>query len=104
MIVGDLKEIAIVGVHDRGMPNRERIEVKTIVPINMGRYGIMLGVIAGTGLANPIPDQLFWFGDATLSADVHINIYTGPGIASQTPIPGLTMPAFNIYWGKMQTI
>lgn len=105
MIVFPITELIIVGVHDRGIPNIERIVLRANQDINLGQYGIMLGVKQPMqNSAYPINDNLFWLGEAKIQFNDWIFIYTGPGFPrTERTIDGLN----NIHighWGKQSTV
>ena len=104
MIVADITEIALVGVFDRGVPNKERIVlVVQDGPLNLGQYGIMLGWAGDTCSAYPLRDNLYWFGDMVLPARTWLFLYTGAGRPTKTTIwNGET--GFVLHWGRPDTV
>lgn len=79
MIVGTMTELAVVTVLDRGVPNKESIAIKVLERVNLGQYGIMLGIYAQSGMATPFRDNLFWFGDGFVEQGDWIFVETGEG-------------------------
>jgi len=67
MIVGLITELSIVGVFSRGVGNEERIVFRATEMVQMGQYGLMIGVRLGQGFASPVRDNFLWFGDAILN-------------------------------------
>ncbi|QXA15714.1 hypothetical protein I6L33_00365 [Aeromonas sp. FDAARGOS 1403] len=104
MQVSPISELEIRGVFDRGHPNLERIGIYVHTPLNIGQYGIMLGIKANVGFACPIRDNLFWFGDGMLNSGDWIFIYTGAGVPQSSIIPGGTSKLYSTYWGKPTTV
>ena len=104
MIVGNVTELEIVGVFDRGLPNKERIIIYVNDSTNMGQYGIMLGIRTQNAMATPIADQLFWFGDGIVAKDDVLFIYTGPGVFQHSPFPNSTSTGYSLHWGKASTV
>ena len=104
MIVQDITELTIVGVHDRGVPNQERIVISVNQPINLGQYGIMIGVKGATGAGFPIKDNLLWFGDGVVYQGDWLFIYTGPGQPKASELPNSTSKLYSIHWGRQTTI
>jgi hypothetical protein len=104
MIVGLIEEMTIVGVADRGVPNQERIVIRANVAVNLGRYGLMLGIKATAGNAFPIRDNLLWFGDAILWRGDWLFVYTGPGEARVNQLPNISERIVSVHWGHTQTI
>jgi len=103
MIVGDIFEF-MVSVYDQGIPNRERIVLYANETVNTGQYGLMVGILATGNTAFPIPDNLFWFGDAIINKGDWIFIYTGPGEAKLTEIPNSTNKMYSVHWGRSKTV
>ncbi|NKE70627.1 hypothetical protein [Candidatus Manganitrophus noduliformans] len=104
MIVNDLYELTIVGVYDRGVPNQERIVIRANQSVNLGQYGVMLGIRAAGNSAFPIRDNLLWFGDALINTGDWIFIYTGIGEAKVTTLPNSQERLYSIHWGRDKTI
>lgn len=104
MIVSDIIELDVNGVFDRGSPNMERIAIHVKVPLNIGQYGLMVGIKGDAGSAFPIKDHMFWFGDGFLNAGDWIFIYTGAGELRVSDIPGTNAKLYSTHWGKPSTL
>lgn len=104
MIVNTITELSIVGVHERGVPNEERIVLIANETVNLGQYGLMIGVRAEKNSAFPIHDNLLWFGDGIVNKGDWIFIYTGPGDAKSSDIPSTSERIYSIHWGKNKTV
>jgi hypothetical protein len=104
MMVGDIFEIDVVGVFERGIPNHERIVLCANQALNLGQYGMMIGLRAENGSAFPIKDNLLWFGDGMVAKGDWIFLYTGPGEAQTTNLPNSQESLYSIHWGRKQTI
>src|SRR5687767_1786851 len=100
MILLPITELSIVGVFDRGVPNNERIVLSANQDVNMGQYGLMLGIRGQPGWGTPIPDNLFWFGDGLASKNDLIFVYTGPGEPRASELPMLKAKAYVLHWGR----
>ena len=59
MIVGTIPQPRIVDVLDRGKPNHERIALLVYEMVNMGQFGLLLGIRQQAGSAFPIRDNFF---------------------------------------------
>ena len=103
MIVGDIQELGIVAVLDRGIPNKECIAIQANETINMGRFGLMLGRFTDFKLALPYFDHLFWFGDGNVHAKDWLFVYTGSGNFSKRRKDDL-YDVHSLYWGKPTTV
>ena len=97
-------ELSIFGVFDRGVPNKERIAVIANETINLGQYGIMIGLRAQGDSAFPIRDNLLWFGDGVINKGDILYIYTGPGEPKTTYLPNNQEILYTIHWGRNTTI
>ena len=104
MIVGDLTEMRIVDVFDRGEPNKECIAIQVNEALNIGKYGVMLGSSAGQASAVPFRDQLYWFGDGVIKSGDWIFLYTGAGEARQHLQENNVNHSYSIYWGRPTTL
>lgn len=104
MIVSDIIELDTYSVFDRGLPNMERIAIYAKIPLNIGQYGLMIGIKADGGAAFPLKDHMFWFGDGYLNAGDWIFVYTGSGESRISNIPGGNAKIYSAYWGKPSTL
>ncbi len=104
MIVNDIPEISIVAVLGRGLPNEESIALRVREGVNLGQYGIMLGIYQHSKLARPLQNSLFWFGDGMVEKGDWIFVNTGEGQprCSQTT-DGLNH-IFSVFWNKTATV
>lgn len=109
MMLSNLEELELSGVYDRGKPNNERIVTRSILPINLASYGVMLGrstarFAADPNNAIPIPDNLFWFGNIDIAANTYIFLYTCGGNFRVTTTQAGDYPALVYHWGKSLTV
>lgn len=104
MIVSSITELIIKGVCDSGIPNQERIIIFVNETLNLGQYGLMLGVRSVGNTAFPIRDNLLWFGDGLVNKGDWIFVYTGPGEPKATILPNTTEYLYSIHWGRDKTI
>lgn len=104
MIVGLIQEITVYDVFDRGVPNQERIVLRINETLNLGRYGLMLGIRAENGSAFPLRDNLLWFGDAIVNRGDWLFVYTGPGEPKASPVPNGQENMYSIHWGRPHVI
>jgi hypothetical protein len=105
MIVNDIVELSVAAVLNRGEPNQECIAIQVHSPINVGQYGIMVGVFHHqTGMAMPLMDNLFWFGDADVKPQDWIFVNTGLGQANSGKLSDNTGDYYSVFWGRKQTM
>lgn len=104
-MVGSIEQLSIMAVLDRGVPNEECIAVKANEDVNLGQYGLMLGVAGGEGKgAWPQKDNLLWFGDGWIKKDDWLFVYTGTGRAHSTKGTKESETFYSVYWGREHTI
>lgn len=103
MIVNLITELS-AGVFDRGIPNQERIVLFVNESVNLGQYGLMIGIRGGNNGAVPIRDNMLWFGDGMVNKGDWIFVYTGPGEAKTTQLPNNKERLYSIHWGRKETI
>lgn len=104
MIVYSISELSLIGVHDRGIPNQERIVIQVSETVNLGQYGLMIGVRAAGNSAFPVRDNLLWFGDGIVKQGDWIFVYTGPGKGKVSPIPNTDNSLYSVHWDRARTI
>jgi hypothetical protein len=104
MIVGEIVELKILDVYDRGVPNRERIAVFANQAVDMGQFGLMIGVRGSGGSAVPIRDNLLWFGDGILDTGDVILVYTGPGEPRVSTLPNNRQKLITVHWGRLKVL
>ncbi|MGD9161987.1 MAG: hypothetical protein PVG39_26485 [Desulfobacteraceae bacterium] len=104
MIVSDITELKVITVIERGIPNEECIAILANERINLGQYGIMLGVYTQLNAAIPFRDHLFWFGDGFINKGDWLFIYTGMGEARTSKTIDGNNNIYTIFWGKPKTI
>lgn len=105
MILDELPEIKIMAVLDRGVPNRECIALRVERSINMAQYGMLLGISLYTnGLATPIRDNFFWFGEGLMNVGDWVFIYTGSGENTFNPSSDNTHMNYTLYWNRPVTV
>ncbi|OHE25569.1 MAG: hypothetical protein A3J94_00630 [Syntrophus sp. RIFOXYC2_FULL_54_9] len=104
MIVSDITELSIITILHRGTPNEECIAIRANERINLGQYGIMLGVSIQPNAAIPFKDHLFWFGDGFIEKGDWLFIYTGMGEPRKSTTTDGVNNIFTIFWGKPKTV
>lgn len=97
-------ELEMCGVYDRGVPNKERVGLRAILPLNLRDYVMMIGVTTGTGGAWPLIDSALWLGDMAISPPCWIFVFTGPGETLISQENFTSEPAHAIHWGRKRTI
>lgn len=72
-------DIFLHSVAERGVPNRERVVLQVTAPCNTASYALLVGTSTINGEALPFSDNFFWIGDALLTTNDWIFVYTGHG-------------------------
>ncbi|MCI5160783.1 MAG: hypothetical protein D3917_01910 [Candidatus Electrothrix sp. AX5] len=104
MILPDIPEFDLYGVYERGIPNSERIVLKANQDVEMGSFGLLLGVKTINRVAQPINNRFFWFGEGIIKAGDWIHIYTSDGKNEKTTLANTDHPVYALYWGFETTV
>jgi hypothetical protein len=105
MMVATIQELTVMAVLHRGAPNQECIAIRSNDSVNLGQYGLMVGIYGGESKgAWPLKDNLLWFGDGWIKKDDWLFVYTGSGRADITPGTNGAESLYSIYWGRDHTI
>jgi hypothetical protein len=104
MILNDITELSIVVVLGRGIPNEESIALRVKERVNLGQYGIMLGLHTHSKLARPLQDSLFWFGDGMVNEGDWIFVNTGDGEPRASKSTDQLNSIFSVFWNKKATV
>jgi hypothetical protein len=96
-------EFSAPTVEDPGVPNRERITLNILEPVNLGRYWLLIGRRGPEGGVAPLVDSFFWFGEKFVVPPALIHVFTGPGSFKETS--GLLAgTSYHFYWGRKVTV
>jgi hypothetical protein len=104
MILPITEELTVVSILDRGVPNQECIALQINQPVDLGQFGIMIGVLGADGYAVPIRDQLFWLGGARVEAGDWIFINTGDGEPRLSKTFDQQHNIYTVFWKKTNTV
>ncbi len=104
MILQQLTELTLMGVIDANKANQERIAISVNETINLGSFGIMVGIRATNGMAVPIRDNFLWFGEGIVNQGDWILVYTCAGQPTVYEIPNTTNKIYSIHWGRQKTM
>ncbi len=105
MLLPEITELAITGIYARGVANQERIVLTAREYVNVGPYGLVLGIRAQQpGFAFPVSNNFLYFGDAVLAPGDTVFVYTCPGEPRKVPLPNNTSTLFTCFWGYKQTV
>lgn len=104
MMQGELDELVLFGVLDRGIPNLERVVIHVRDHVDMASFILLQGTLSPGGGAIPTKDSMFWFGNGLLKRDDWIFVYTGSGLARTEKIEGGDADLVMLHWGRTQTM
>ncbi|AMC34550.1 hypothetical protein [Janthinobacterium sp. B9-8] len=104
MNVVSIDELKIVGVFDHGIPNMERVVLQANESIDLGNYGLIIGIRGHEGQAFPLRDNFLWFGNGWLNKGDWLFVYTAPGTSKTTDLPNQKEKLYSVHWGKDQTL
>jgi len=100
----EINELRMYGVYDSGVANLERIVIRVLEQVNLGDFGLMLGIRGHDGTGIPIRDNLLWFGHATVQPNDWLFVYTGAGATTVTQVPNTTEQIISLHWARPATI
>ncbi|MBK7834371.1 MAG: hypothetical protein IPK33_03335 [Gemmatimonadetes bacterium] len=103
-ILPPVHELTIVGVHDAGVPNRERIVLRPTEPLNLAAFALLLSLRNPDGTIVPIPDQFFWLGERWLAPPAWIVVFTGPGAYREGAHETSGAPVIELHWGRSAVV
>jgi hypothetical protein len=104
VLVPDIWEMELYGVVNAGVPNRERVYLRTTTEVELGQFLLMTGWRAEDDAARPL-DDFFWLSRAMkIAAHYWVIVYTGPGEQKMTKISGTEEPCLVLHWGKKTTL
>lgn len=99
-----INELKIVGVFDHGIPNMERVVLIANETVDLGNYGLILGIRGQEGQAFPLRDNFLWFGNGWIQKGDWLFVYTARGEPRMTELPNQREKLYSIHWGKDQTV
>ncbi|MGS1121755.1 hypothetical protein [Rhodanobacter sp. UC4436_H3] len=99
-----IEELQLFGVYDHGIPNLERIVIRVLQEVNLGDYGLMLGIRGHNGSAIPIRDNMLWFGHGSVQPGDWLFIYTAIGETKVTDVPNTGERIISLHWARPITV
>ena len=105
-LLAGIAELQMVGVFDRGVPNKERVVLRANTVIDIGEFAVIVGVRTPppADMIIPVRDHLFWFGTALVGANDWLFLYTGHGVPDRFPSATGPEQIYTSYWGHSETI
>jgi hypothetical protein len=99
-----ISELILVGVADRGVPNKERIVLRPTEAVNAGEFALIAVWISPEGHYYPIADTFFWPGNIQITPPSWLYVYTAPGTYSVSKIPKTNHPVHVCHWGRKEVM
>ncbi len=92
-------ELEIVGIYDRGIPNKERVVLRPNMALNLQGFVLGAGWEFPNGTVFPISDRTLFFTEQWIDVESWVVIYTGKGASLVSEMPtGET--AYTYHWGR----
>jgi hypothetical protein len=99
-----MNRLTLVGIYERGIPNKERVAISVAVEVNLTFYALIIsaytpgrqGVLAGSRLA-------YWFNPLVVKPGDWVVLYSGTGVnTTEKRTDGGTNHFF--HWGLPNTV
>lgn len=103
LILPPPQDLLLIGAFLPGVPNEERLYLRSHNQVNLGEYFLTTGWKITESHAIPLQDHVLWLGNQTIDAGWWVVVYTGPGQLKMTSLPG-GEPAVVLHWGKQHTL
>lgn len=99
-----IPELEIFGIYSRGVPNAEKIILRSNGPVNLSNYALILGHEAIENTVFPLADHFLWLGPSRLMVPSWVFVFTGQGETSTSQEMHTKDPCQNLYWNKENVI
>lgn len=97
-----IHELRIVGIYDRGHPQRERIVLEITEELNLGDYCLIYGRRTANGTLRPVRTMFQSLPSEVVAAGTWVFLYTGPGERTETTTKD-GLPALVLHFGREPT-
>lgn len=104
IVIPTIVEIALMGVANRGVPNKERVVLRPTEPVQLGEFALISVARNVDNNGVPLVDGFFWFGELQVSPPSWVYVYTGPGYYTASHISGSDVPVHVYHWGRKTTM
>jgi hypothetical protein len=104
MNIQTIWEFSSLEVLDRGIPNRERVVMRTLVGLELPSFILATAIYGVNGLVLPFQNRVFFFDDRSVEAGNWIVVYTGAGITTESRLPTTHEKAYVFHWGHTGVI
>jgi hypothetical protein len=100
----DTAALVLIGIADAKVPNDERVILQVPELVDLGEYGLVVGLKAKDGRVYPMNDNVFWFPKIVVGGQSYVFVYTGVGQTERTTVDGTGEDALVLHWGRPTTI
>lgn len=106
MLFEPIIELTIIIVADAGVPNQERVVLRPTESVNLGQFGVTVGIrnSDNPNLILPLTDHFFWFPNLVVETPSWLFLYTGKGSYEETTRVGTSETAHVFHWGREITL
>lgn len=95
--------IKLLRLADRGVPNKERVELSVDLPATLSYYVALKTSSAGQDLVSSGNVIAYWFPTIDVKPGDHVFLYTGPG-PNTVDQDDTGRSIHHLHWGQPQTI
>jgi len=99
-----LPEVGLMAVWDAGQPNKERIAMRFLFPVNLGPYALVCGPRTPMGSVLVSSAHFLKLPDREVAGATWVVVYTGNGIDRDSTMLGSGEPAIVLHWGQKKTL
>ncbi len=93
-------ELSIVGIYDRGKPDKERIAIRVHADVNLNNFCMVRGIWSHQRKQLiPLHSFFFQFPDEEVEEGSWVIVYTGSGTNKRTTMKSTGAPALVLHWG-----
>jgi hypothetical protein len=100
MTIPVISELQLIGVADRGVPNKERVLLRPVIALNLQNFILTVGLSdARATRILPVNNFIFYFEDIVVEPMSWVAVYTGPGQSEESRLPTTLEKAYSYHWG-----
>jgi hypothetical protein len=100
MFLPYITEVRLVGVMDRGQPNRERVLIQPLVATNLQNFVLGIGLTNDNVSITPLSGFIYYFDNVIVEPGSWVVVYTGAGTTQISRIPTTHEIAYSYHWGN----
>jgi hypothetical protein len=100
MFLPYITEVRLVGVLDRGQPNRERILIRPLVVTNLQNFVLGIGITNDNINITPLSGFIYYFDNVIVEPASWVVVYTSGGTTQISKIPTTHEIAYSYHWGN----